>query len=114
MFDRDKSRLKKLLISSIVLYFLAWGVGLGVLKPVLYDFKNIGLFLDYQWFFWILTFITFMWIPVSLWLLGQGIFLRKQMNSVNYEGDRSISTLAIAVPISFWIFYILSRIINIV
>lgn len=59
-----------------------------------------------------LIFVVFMWIPVSLFLLIQGILLRKQMNAEHYDGDRSISALAIVVPLFFWVFYFLSRILN--
>jgi hypothetical protein len=113
VFDTEENRLKKLLISSIFLYFLSWVLGLGVLNRILNDIETIGLFLDYQWVFWIMSFFIFMWIPVSLWLLVQGILLRKQMITANYGGDKSISTLAIVIPLTYWIIYILSRILNI-
>ena len=112
MLEEEQGRLKSLLIASIVLYILAWIIGLGVLKPILYDFENLDLFLNYPWLVWILTFMTFTWIPVSLWLLWQAVLLRRQMNAVHYEGDKSIATLSIAVPIFFWVFYVLSRILQ--
>lgn len=112
MLDEEKGRLKNLLIASIVLYILSWIIGLGVLKPILYDFENLDLFLNYPWLIWVLTFVTFTWIPVSLWLLWQAVILRRQMKAINYEGDKSIATLSIALPIFYWVFYILSRILH--
>jgi hypothetical protein len=112
VLDEEKGRLKNLLIASIVLYILSWIFGLGVLKPILYDFENLDLLLNYPWLIWVLTFVTFTWIPVSLWLLWQAVILRRQMKAINYEGDKSIATLSIALPIFYWVFYILSRILQ--
>ena len=112
MLDEEKGRLKNLLIASIVLYIFSWIIGLGVLKPILYDFENLDLVLNYPWLIWILTFMTFTWIPASLWLLWQAMLLRRQMKAINYEGDKSIATLSIALPIFYWVFYILSRILQ--
>ena len=112
MLEASKTRLRKLLISSVVLYIVGWLVGWGLLKPYLFDFQYNELFFRNQWIVWMLLFVVFMWIPVSLFLLVQGIILRKQMNAEGYAGDRSISTLAIVVPFFFWILYFLSRFLN--
>jgi hypothetical protein len=112
--EESKTKLKKLLIASVSLYLLAWVVGISVLKPYLFDFQYNELFFENPWIIWSLLFVVFMWIPVSLFLLGQGIFLRRRMNAEGYEGDRSICTLSIVIPFIFWIFYLLSRVVNLV
>jgi hypothetical protein len=112
--EESKTKLKKLLIASVSLYLLAWVVGISVLKPYLFDFQYNELLFANQWIIWSLLFVGFMWIPVSLFLLGQGIFLRRRMDAEGYEGDRSVCTMSIVIPFIFWIVYLLSRVVNLV
>ena len=83
---------------------------MGLVNKLVSDPRYFGFTIDFAWFISLLLFIMMFWMPISLWLLFHGFALKKQMKIANYEGDFSIVNFAIAIPLLYWIIYIVSRI----
>ena len=106
----ENSRLKRLLIATVFLYFISWVAAYG-LNNLLYDYRYIGLFLEYGWISYLLLFFGFVWMPTSVFLLIQGRNLNTKINNSVEKIDKSIATLSITLPIVMVIVYIGTRII---
>ena len=113
MLEEENHRLKSLLIATIIFYIFGFGLGLFFAKFVYSDAYIIWTFGRpwTLWVTWFALFISYSWIPLTLFLLFQGILLKRKYSEVSYTGDRTVGNLSIVVPLVFVLIYIFSRVI---
>ena len=112
MLDEENSRLKGLLIATTFAYILGWVIGIFLNETINTD-TYLLLSIDHSWVIyltWLLAFIGFCWIPLSIFLLAQGFILKRRYSDHSYTGDRTIGNLSVVVPITFVVIYIFSRV----
>ena len=109
MLEEENSRLKRLLIATVFLYFISW-VATYASSKLLYDFRYIGLFLDNQWLAYLTLFFGLAWMPATIFLFVQGRNLKSKITLSKENIDQSIVTLSITLPIVMVIVYIATRI----
>ena len=112
MLDDENNRLKGLLIATIAFYILGGGLGLLFGKFLYSDTYIIWTFEKpwIIWATWVVMFLTFSWIPLSVFLLWQGIVLRRKYSETAYSGDRTVGNLSVFVPVVFALIYIFTRV----
>ena len=106
--ELEKGRLRRLLAASICLYFLAV-LAAFALRPIVGDLSRVDIFLRFPWFVYFLVFISYCWMPVSVWTFWQGFTLRRKTQDFDDSKDLSIPNLAIAIPIFMWFIYFFTR-----
>jgi hypothetical protein len=114
MFDAENSRLKNLLVATTTAYVFGWGIGL-FLTQALYDDNYLIWLLKYPWLNYVTGFFVFLgfcWIPLSIFLLVQGVSLRRQYSLLDYTGDRTVGNLSTVLPVFFFAIYIATRVLN--
>ncbi len=113
MLDDDNNRLKGLLIATTISYLFSWGLAY-LFVPYLFDDLFLLWVLKYPWLIYLsylIVFLTFCWIPLTIFLFIQGVLLRKKYSEFQYAGDKTIGNLSVLVPIIFTAIYALTRII---
>ena len=101
MFDEENSRLKGLLIATILAYILAIALSLFMNRIVNSD-SYVVWFLEYSWVIylsWFLLFLVYCWIPLTIFLFVQGLILKRKYSLHAFNGDRTIGNLSIVIPI---------------
>lgn len=112
MLDEENSRVKGLLVATTFLYLLGWIVGFILNRVINSDDYIIWTF-DHNWVIyltWFFAFLGFCWIPVSLFLLAQGLILRRKYSEYSFDGDRTIGNLSVFLPLIFILIYFATRI----
>lgn len=112
MLDDENSRLKALLKASTAAYVIGWGISF-ILGHALYDDKYLNWMSEYQWLVyisWLLIFLGFCWVPLSIFLLIQGIIIRKKYSDLGYTGDKTIGNLSVLLPAIFFVIYVGTRV----
>ena len=116
MIEEENSRLKSLLIATTIAYVFTFSIAV-----FLSDFINSDQYLvwsiQYNWvehLSWLVLFLAFCWIPMSIFLGIQGFIIRKKYKAMAFTGDRTIGNLSLLFPILFFIVYIGSRILKFV
>ncbi len=109
MLEEENSRLKRLLIATVFLYFISW-VSAYASNKLLYDFRYIGLFIENQWVAYFILFFGLAWMPATIFLFIQGRNLKYKINISEEKIDKSVVTLSITLPIVMAIVYIATRI----
>jgi hypothetical protein len=111
MLDDENNRLKGLLIATTIAYLFSWGMAYFFV-PYLYDDLFLLWVLEYPWLIYlsyILVFLTFCWIPLTIFLLIQGVLLRKKYSESQFTGDKTIGNLSVLLPIVFVLIYATTR-----
>ena len=111
MIPEEHSRLKNLLIATTLMYGLSWAIGL-LMQRMLNSIDAIGFVIDNMWMTAVLGLIAFAYMPLSGFLFYKGLRLRKLYSTTNFEGDRTIGNLSLAIPIGILFVYIATRIVN--
>lgn len=109
MFSEENSRLKRLLIATVVLYLIS-GIAAYASNKLLYDFKYIGLLIENQWIAYLMLFFGLAWMPATFFLFIQARSLNQKMKYSEEVIDKSVVTLSITLPIVMAIVYIGTRI----
>lgn len=112
MLDEENSRLKSLLIATTGFYALSWVITMSFGKFIYSDsFVLWSLEHSYAiWLTWFLMFLAYAWVPLSVFLLFQGLKLTRAYSAASYPGDRTVGHLSIYVPLGFLFIYIFTRI----
>lgn len=111
MLDEENSRLRGLLIATTIAYILGWIVGLG-LNRLINSEEYILWAVESSWVLyltWLFVFIGFCWMPLTVFLLAQGIILRRKYARQSFAGDRTIGNLSIVAPLFFIAVYVFTR-----
>ena len=111
MMDDENNRLKGLLIATTTAYLLSWVLAY-FLVPYLFDDLFLLWMLEYPWLVYLsylLIFLAFCWIPLTVFLLIQGIILKKKYSEYHYTGDKTVGNLSVLLPIVFISIYVLTR-----
>lgn len=113
MLEEENNRIKSLLIATTFFYVFCGGLGMIVAKFV---YSDAYIFWTFGrpwtiWISWLAIFITFSWIPLTLFCLFQGVLLKKKYSAASYSGDKTIGNLSVLLPLVFILIYILSRVI---
>jgi hypothetical protein len=109
MLEEENSRLKRLLIATVILYFISW-CSAYVLNKFLYDFRYIGLFIENQWVTYLMLFFGFAWIPATIFLFIQARNLNRKFGKAEEVIDKSVITLSLTLPIVMALVYVGTRI----
>ena len=109
MFEEENSRLKRLLVATVILYIVSW-CSAYVLDKFLYDFRYIGLFIENQWVTYLLLFFGFAWMPATIFLFIQARNLNRKIGKPEQVIDKSVITLSLTLPIAMAIVYVGTRI----
>lgn len=109
VLEEENSRLKRLLIATVFLYFVSW-IATYAANKLLYDFRYIGLIIGNQWIAYLILFFAFAWMPTTIFLFVQARSLNKKMKYSEEVIDKSIVTLSITLPIVMVLVYIGTRI----
>ncbi len=114
MLEEENSRLKGLLIATTVAYAFTFLIAI-----FLSDFINSDQYviwsIQYGWVIylsWLILFLSFCWVPMSIFLGIQGFIVRKKYDNMSFTGDRTIGNLSLLFPILFFVVYIGSRILK--
>jgi len=114
MIEEENSRLKSLLIATTIAYLFTFA-----LAVFLSDFINSDQYaiwsIQYSWvnyLSWLILFLGFCWVPMSIFLGIQGFILRKKYKAVDFAGDRTVGNLSAFLPILFLLVYIGSRVLR--
>ena len=114
MIEEENSRLKSLLIATTIAYLFTFSIAI-----FLSDFIDSDQYLiwaiEYDWveyLSWLVLFLAFCWVPMSIFLGIQGFILRKKYNAVGFAGDRTVGNLSAFLPILFLVVYIGSRVLK--
>lgn len=113
VLDDENNRLKGLLIATTISYLFSWGLAY-LFVPYLFDDQFLLWVLKYPWLVYLsylIVFLTFCWIPLTIFLFIQGVLIRKKYSEFQYAGDKTIGNLSVLVPIIFTAIYALTRII---
>jgi len=111
VLDEENNRLKGLLIATTISYLFSWGLAF-FLAPYLFDDGFILWVLKYPWLIYIsyfLLFLSYCWIPLSIFLLIQGVILRKKYSESQFTGDKTIGNLSVLLPVVFLLIYVATR-----
>ncbi len=116
MIEDENSRLKSLLIATTIAYSFTW-----FLAIFLSDFINSDTYLiwtiKFSWVTyvsWLVLFLAFCWVPLSIFLMVQGFILRNKYKVENFTGDRTVGNLSAFLPLVFFAVYIGTRIYSLV
>ncbi len=109
MLEEENSRLKRLLIATVVLYSISW-IAAYASNKLLYDFRYIGLFIENQWIAYLILFFGLAWMPATIFLFIQARTLNQKMKYSEEIIDKSIVTLSTTLPIVMAVVYIGTRI----
>ena len=112
MLEEENSRLKRLLVATAITYVIGWIIGLSLGRFVYSDSYIIWTF-GRPWAFyitWVFLLIGYFWIPLSIFLLVQGIILKRKYSENLYSGDKTIGNLSVVTPVFFWAVYIFTRV----
>jgi len=109
MLEEENSRLKRLLIATVVLYSISW-IAAYASNKLLYDFKYIGLFIENQWIAYLILFFGLAWMPTTIFLFIQARGLSQKIKYSEEVIDKSIVTLGMTLPIVMALVYIGTRI----
>jgi hypothetical protein len=113
VLEDENNRLKTLLIATTVIYLVCGGLGIVASNFVYSDAYILWTFGRPWtiWISWLAIFITFSWIPLTLFCLFQGVLLKKKYSAASYSGDKTVGNLSVLLPVVFILIYILSRVI---
>lgn len=111
MLEEENSRLKRLLIATVVLYLISW-IAAYLSNKVLYDFRYIGLIIENQWIAYLILFFGLAWMPATIFLFIQARSLHQKTKYSEEIADKSIITLSKTLPIVMALVYIGTRIFN--
>jgi hypothetical protein len=116
MIEEENTRLKSLLIATTIAYSLTW-----FLAIFLSDFINSDTYviwsIKFSWVTyvsWIVLFLAFCWVPLSIFLMIQGFILRNKYKVQDFAGDRTVGNLSALVPLAFFGIYIATRVYSLV
>jgi hypothetical protein len=112
MLEEENSRLKRLLVATTITYVIGWVIGL-TLGRFIYSESYIIWTIGRSWAFYItyfFIFLGFFWIPLSIFLLVQGLILKRKYSENLYLGDKTIGNLSVLTPVFFWAIYIFTRV----
>lgn len=116
MLEEENSRLKGLLIATTIAYLFTFSIAI-FLSDFLNSVQYLVWSIQYEWVIylsWIVLFLGFCWVPMSIFLGIQGFILRKKYNQMAFTGDRTIGNLSAFLPVLFFAVYIGSRILKFV
>jgi hypothetical protein len=105
----ENSRLKRLLIATVSLYFIS-GLAAYAGGKLLYDEKYLGFLLNHFWVSYLLLFFGLAWMPATVFLFIQGRNLKSKITLSGEMIDKSVVTLSITLPIVMAVVYIGTRI----
>ena len=109
MLVEDNSRLKRLLIATVSLYFIS-GLASYAGGKLLYEDKYLGFLLNHFWVSYLLLFFGLAWMPATVFLFIQGRSLKSKIALSGEMIDKSVVTLSITLPIVMAVVYIGTRI----
>ena len=112
MLDDENNRLKGLLIATTIAYLFSWLVAYFFV-PYLFDDLFLFWVLKYPWLIYLsyfLVFLTFCWIPLTIFLFIQGIILRNKYSELQFTGDKTVGNLSVVFPIFFIGIYVATRV----
>ena len=109
MLEEENSRLKRLLIATVVLYLISW-IAAYASNKLLYDFRYIGIFIENQWIAFLILFFGLAWMPATIFLFIQARSLNQKAKYSDAIVDKSIITLGITLPIVMALVYIGTRV----
>ena len=113
MLEEENHRLKSLLTATTIFYVFGGGLSLWFAK-FLYSDAFIVWTIGRPWTLWVTWFVLFLsysWIPLTFFLLIQGILLKRKYSEVSYTGDRTVGNLSVVVPLVFISIYIFTRVV---
>ena len=109
MEDLEKGRLKRLLIASSAIYAVSL-LAAFMLIPLIGDLSRIDVFIKFPWIVYSLVFLTYCWMPLSVWTFFQGLMHRRRSHFLANPEDLTVPSLAIAIPVFMWFTYLLTRV----
>ena len=97
MLEEENSRLKRLLIATVVLYSISW-IAAYASNKLLYDFKYIGLFIENQWIAYLILFFGLAWMPTTIFLFIQarGGDITVQLHSLSITSVIDVNSLLLS------------------
>jgi hypothetical protein len=109
VLEEENNRLKRLLIATTLSYIFSLICSYYAQK-LLFDANYLGLFLDHSWLGYVLLFLSFVWVPLSIFLFIQAYLLKKQILSSTEILDKSIANISLLLPMIILFIYIATRI----
>jgi hypothetical protein len=111
VIPEEHNRLKSLLIATTFTYGLSWVIAL-LMQRMLNSLNTIWFVIDNMWITAVLGLLAFAYIPLTGFLFFQGVKMRKMYANTNFEGDRTIGNLSLAIPVGILFIYIATRVVN--
>ena len=113
MLEDENNRLKSLLRATTLFYVIGGGLSLWFANFLYSDAFVVWTF-GRPWTLWVTGFVLFLsysWMPLTLFLLFQGIVLKRKYSEVSYTGDRTVGNLSVVIPLAFIFIYVFTRVV---
>ena len=116
MIEEENSRLKSLLIATTIAYLFTFALAVFLSEFINSD-QYVIWSIQYSWVIylsWLVLFLAFCWVPLSIFLMIQGFILRNRYKVEDFEGDRTVGNLSAFLPLVFFAIYIGTRVYSLV
>ena len=111
MYEEENSRLKRLTIATVIAYGISWLSG-ALATRLLYSDQYLGFTLNNLWVVLFVVFLSFIWMPLAIFLFTQARKLKKQVQFSESVPDKSNIALGIYTPLGMFFIYFATRLLN--